>query len=64
MVLFSKLYIDVIWTLYTEELRLANTINQYDAVALTEECVALLNEVRKFDDCDPDLTLLSSMLAE
>lgn len=64
MILFSKLYIDVICALYTEELRLTHTVKPCDSVALKRECVALLNEVRQFDDRDPDLNLLSSMLAE
>jgi hypothetical protein len=46
MLLFSKPYIDVMWALYAEELRMAplGWIKPHDKLALTEECAALLNE--------------------
>lgn len=66
MILFSKLYIDVIWALYGEILHLYPThgIKPYDKSALTAECVSLLTEIRHYDEHDADLNLLSSMLKE
>jgi hypothetical protein len=66
MILFSKLYIDIVWVLYAEQFRIAATteIKTYNKLDLTEECVALLNEILQYDKHDEDLSFLTSMLAE
>jgi hypothetical protein len=66
MILFSKLYIDVLWVLYAEQLSMSPTISlrSYDKLTLTEECIALITQIRQYDEHDADLRFLSSMLAE
>lgn len=66
MILFSKLYLDVVWILYDEQLAVAPTsqVKPYDKSIMTEECQALLSQILQYDACDADLRLLSSMLVE
>ncbi len=66
MILFSKLYIDVVWDLYGGKLSMhpPDRLKPHDKLALTEECVALLNDIRSYDNHDADLKLLSLMLEE
>jgi hypothetical protein len=64
MILFSKLYMDVAWELYADQLRTApaTLIKRYDKPTLAEECAVLLSQIHECDADDEDLTLLSSML--
>jgi hypothetical protein len=65
MILLSKLYLDVLWTLYGNQLGSCpkNQVKSYDKSIMMEECQALLSEILKHDEHDEDLSLLSSMLA-
>ncbi|MGP0010992.1 MAG: hypothetical protein ACLPIG_20215 [Methylocella sp.] len=66
MILLSKLYLDVVWTLYSDQLGTCdkNQVKSYDTSIMMEECQALLSEILKHDEHDADLRLLSSMLAQ
>jgi hypothetical protein len=66
MILLSKLYLDVVWTLYADQLGTCqkNQVKCYDTSIMMEECQALLSEILKHDEHDEDLRLLSSMLAQ
>ena len=66
MILLSKLYLDVVWTLYGDQLGICpkNQIKPYDKSIMMEECQALLSQILQHDKHDEDLRLLSSMLAQ
>jgi hypothetical protein len=66
MILLSKLYLDVLWTLCGDQLGTCpkNQVKSYDKSIMMAECQALLYQILKHDEHDADLRLLSSMLAE
>jgi len=66
MILLSKGYLDVIWSLYQDKLEHAQPgqVKPYDKILMASECTAFFSEIAECSGHDVELGLLASMLTE